>query len=469
MSFWRTFFLGLAALGLGAYIYFVEQPRIEREAAPDQIVSFDMAAVQSVSLRYPDQPEIELVKSGEAWRLREPIDFEADASTIERLLQQILDTKVERRIKTSEAEAPSVYGLDGNGTQARVVIRMQDGTSLPALIVGGTTPVGYNAFARLEGHDEILVIPLLLHTGVRKTVFDVRDKVLFDADTANATALELNNGGRVVRMERRGDAWWILADSSELLGDADQARSLVSALNGIRAIAFHDDTVAEDDGTDEPLLSFSATFGDSGTQGFSLGRKVDDGGAAGYYLRRLSDNLVVTVEDALRTRFDKDRSDLRDKRLFRCAAEAVNEARFDRSDGAGFALVKKEGGWAVQPATEGSTTRTKIAERTVVGLATLAGNEIVAETATEPSALEPFGLTHPDVEVEVVGRDGATCGRALVGVVGSDSATPAYYVKRADEDVVMSIPAYLYSRLDVRRSDVLDTPAAPPAESSETP
>jgi hypothetical protein len=55
-------------------------------------------------------------------------------------------------------------------------------------------------------------------------------------------------------------------------------------------------------------------------------------------------------------------------------------------------------------------------------------------------------------------------GLVLAGVIGADSQTPAYYAKREDSGLVVTIPAYLYSRLDVRRDDLVPTtPSVPPA------
>jgi hypothetical protein len=464
VSIWRTFFLGLAALGLGTFIYFVERPKIERESAPDPVLAFAPEEVRGVTLRYPGEPEIALERDENDWRLRAPIEFVADATTVERLVQQIIDTKVERRIAMSDAEDLGVYGLDEDGKQGRVIITMKDGTSQPALVVGGTTPVGYSAFARLEGQEEVLVIPLLLHTGVRKSVFDLRDKVLFDVDTPNVTSLRLERESRSLQMERRGDEWWILDENGDVRGDADQARALIAQLNTIRALEFFDDPVAGGDGTASPVLTFTAIAASGDTVGFALGRAVGEPGT-GYYLRRLSDGLVVRVEDAVRVQYTKDRADLRDKRLFRCAAEAVGEIRFDRADGSGFALRRSNAGWAVTPADSGETTRAKIADRTAVGLANLAGNEIVTETGSDAEALTAFGLATPTVEVELFDRDGASCGRAAAGVVGAESDTAAYYVKRTGEPVVLSLPAYLFSRLDVRRGDLVVTPPAGDAAS----
>lgn len=453
MKFWRTWLFTLIALGLGAYIYLVEQPRIAEESNADRILDVDVTEVAGIILRYPNEPEIELVRDGERWRLSRPIEFAADGEAVDRLLQQIADTKSERRIKMADAEPLSTYGLEGDGQHARVSITMKNGAKLPDLVIGQTTPVGYSAFARVDNRAEIVVVPLLLHTGIKKSVLDLRDKQMFDVDPQHVTAMEVGVGERIVRMERRGDEWMMVAPL-ETTADADQARALISSLNAIRALEFYDQPVEGGDGIDKPATTFRAMIGDGTQVGFRLGHAID-GPPPGYYLRRDSDGQVVKVDQSVKVRFDKDRSALRDKRLFRCMEADIAEVRFEREDGAGFALKKMGTDWALSPPSQDGTVRQNVAQRTVVGLSTLSGNEVASENAQTPDQLAAFGLDSPDVEVEVFRQDGSSCGRASAAVVGSDSPSPAHYVKRTDSGLVTTLPAYLFSRLDIRRDDLV--------------
>jgi hypothetical protein len=463
VKFWRTWAFALLALGLGAYIYLVERPRLAEESAPDRVLDFPIQEVSTFTLRYPDVPEIEIARdqAEHKWRIRRPIDFAADGTTVESLLRQISEAKAERRIKAADAEPLKTYGLDGDGKQARVSVTLEDGTKLPDLIVGETTPVGYNAFARVEGREEIVVVPLLLHTGVKKTVADLREKQLFDVDPTHVITMEIGVGERTVRMERRGDEWMIVAPV-ETPADPDQARALVSSLNAIRATEFYDTPVEGGDGTDTPTNAFTASLGEGLRVGFRLGRAIE-GPSPGYYLRRDNDGQVVKVDPSVYVQFDKDRSALRNKHLFTCSEQEIAEAKFERADGAGFALKRSGDDWSVSPPAENGSVRQSIAQRTVVGLATLAGNEVASENAAGRDQLSAFGLDSPTVVVELLRRDGSSCGRALAAVVGSDSPSPAHYVMREDSGLVTTLPSYLFSRLDVRRDDLIAKKNGQPA------
>lgn len=460
VNLWRTGLLAVVALAMGAYIALVERPRMEKEAAPDPVLSFDPQEIASVELRYPGQDRIRIERRDDAWHLVEPLDFPADPTTVTRLLQQVADAKSERRIDITDAEPLATYGLAGDGEQARVSLTKKDGRPLPDLVIGRTTPVGYNAFARVEGKDEIIVTPLLLHTGVRKSVTELRDKRLFDLDPTDVIALTLKRGGTDIRIERKGDEW-ALVEPIQTRADADQVRALLSALSSLQATAFHDEPVPGDDGAEVPQLTALLELAGGATAGFRLGRPVGDPGS-GYYLRRLVDGLMVTVDDSVFVRFDKDPSSLRDKRLFPCGDKEIAEVRFERADGKGFALLRRDGGWRVEPSSEDDVLREKIAERTATGLGTLAGNDVVTEGELAAADLAVYGLDAPTVEVEVKDADGGACGKASAGVVDGESETPAYYVRREEDGLIMTLPSYLYSRLDVRRDDLVSKPEPSP-------
>jgi len=466
VNLWRTLALAVIVAALGTYIYVVERPRVANEAVGDFLIALNPKDVRAVTLHYPSTPTIRIEREGDSWRLREPLNFPADGGVVDRLLDQIAETKAERRIKLADAEPLATYGLEGDGQQARVSLETSAGTKPPDIVVGRATPVGYSAFAKLDGADEIVVTPLIFHTGIKKTVLELRKKRLFEVDPTQVIAMHLSDGTHDVDLERRGDEWMIKSPV-ETRADPEQARALATSLNELEAMDFFDSLRpgADDDVVGSGGLRFSAKLSEAGDVGFRLANHIE-GSPPGYYLVRDGDNLVAKVEEAVQVRFAKDVNALRDKRLYSCEVADVGEIRFDRSDGGSFALSAKDGQWTVVP-TEGSgTVRDNIASRTVGSLVALAGKDVAMENATSTD-LSGFGLDVPIVEAEVLRRDGTSCGRALAGVKDPKSETPAYYVKRADNGLVMTLPSYLYSRIDVRRDDLIEAkPAAaepPPA------
>jgi len=232
----RTLLLALIAIAAGAWLYSVERPRMEAELHADELISFDVEAVAHISMDYPDGTTIVLERDEAAdWSISAPLTVDADRITVERLIKAIRDTRVERRIAVSEAEDLSVYGLEDNGSQVRIKMRLDDGDQLDDIVVGDTTPVGYQAFVRIENSGEIVVTPLIFHTGVKKSVFDLREKRLFDFKPADVIAmtLETAEAGKI-ELQRAGDQWQLL---EPVKGRADTrvVSNLLEALSTTRA------------------------------------------------------------------------------------------------------------------------------------------------------------------------------------------------------------------------------------------
>jgi hypothetical protein len=266
---------------------------------------------------------------------------------------------------------------------------------------------------------------------------------------------------------REGDRWRITAPVATA-ADADQARTLLRSLNEMTALAFYDG--AEVDrakfGLDAPSLEVQAEFGDKGTAGFRLGTKTPDS-PPGYYFERTGDGQVAKIPEWVRNRFDQNLNALRDKRLFDCEATDVAKVRYERSDGQSFDLIKKDGRWTMDPAPE-RPLKDAFVERTVSSLATLAGKEIVTDDGATPEKLVPYGLDAPVAEVTISRADGSSCGSAMAATTGSgDDAT--YYLKRGDAGTVMSVPAYLYARIEMKPEDFLETPKELPAAAEGAP
>ena len=459
MSPKRTAVLLLIAIALGAYIWFYEKPRMDAESAPARLLAVEPDEIDAITLTYRQSETIRVERTGDGWNMTAPVETDADDVAVDRLLTQITNAEVERRVPSDEIEALEVYGLDGDGDQARITLELEDGSTLPDIVVGRTTPVGFQAFARIDGSDEIVVTPLIFHSGVKKTPFDLREKKLFSVDPSATVAIELLRDGETIRLERRGDLWRIVEPVDEAADDGT-INGMLAALNAIQAAEFYS---TEDDipgpGLADTVLRVDVEAGGGGTAGFELGERIA-GPPSGYPLRRTGDATLARVDEATLVRFDKDVNALRDKSLFDCEADRIVEVRFDRADGESFSLAAGEdGGWRVIPSPDVALAREGVIKRARGGLASLSGASVVAERAETGEELAAYGLDAPAVEVTISETGGEPCGRALAAVKTGADGEDTHYVKRADSPVVMSIPSYHFSRLDARRDDFIALPS----------
>ncbi len=478
MSFARTLILGLLVAAFGAYIYLVEQPKLADEARGDRVLDFKVDEIGALTLTYPDEvvirAELQVRPDRSAWKLTQPIEVPADQDQVTRLVQAIHDGAVDRRISAGEADSFGGYGLEGSGTRVKIELQTKGGRKLPAIVVGDTTPVGYQAYARVEGESDLLVTPLLFHSGLGKTVFDLRNKKLFDVAAAEAVAITVRRSDAdqepvTMRFARNGQDWRIV-EPNERRADPAAVDGLAHAVNQLSAIGFLDAAAAEGKGLDRPWLDVDVELGDGTNVGFVAG-DIDEDKAKGYIIRRKSDGQVAKVAEWIKTRYGRDIKALRARNLFDCERGSVVRVNVERADEPPFSIHNKDGRWTVEPNPEGLQVRQEIAAKAIDNLVAFRAKDILDENVTD-GELAAVGLSPPDVTLELMNTEGNICGKAIAGVSGispvettgqdGEAATNYYFFKRADDDTVFSAPEYLYSRVDMRRTDLLAS--APPVD-----
>ena len=462
MSIGRIVALALLAAGLGAYIWLVERPRMTQEGAPDLLIRFDVEDAARLALTYTDTADVVLERAADrSWRIVEPVETGADQTTVERLLTQIAEATAERRIDAEEAEDAATYGLQGDGQRARISIRLADGTDLPDILVGRTTPVGYMAFARVEGSDDVIVTPLIFHTGVKKTLLELRDKTLLDFDATAAISLTVTAGPTVLELVR-DDNTWRITRPFEARADSGSVRSLLSDLASLQALDFYDETRARDVGIDAEAPLALIRLADGNEIGVRVGPPAP-GAPPGVYVERLPDGLVAKAPEWFPARVTADGTGLRDRRLFVCEPEEVGRIRFEHRDGPSFSLVADTVGedgengrsWRIDPPAD-RAVRQSVAARRSAALASLSGEAIVMLDAGG-AALRELGLESPAIVIEIERPDASSCGRVHGGRVedGSGSGEARYYLQRVEDGAVLSVPQYLFSRLDAYPEEFL--------------
>ncbi len=465
MNFLRTLILAVLVAGFGAYIYFVEQPRVREEAAGDRVADFQVADVGALTLTYPDKLVLHVERGATDWVLTQPIHAHADQSQVNRLLRAIHDAKVDRRVDAKQVKPLKTYGLDGNGTRARIDIKTKAGKALPAIIVGNTTPVGYQAFVRVEGRDDLLITPLLFHSGIKKTVYDLRDKKLFTVDLGDAVGVTLTRGDKQMVFQRDGVEWKIIKPNRHR-ADKTEVDGLVQALNQLQATAFVDPDKADARGLDKPWLDFEVDLGKAGTVGFVAGDENNDRGK-GYYIRRKSDRQIAKVPAWIKTRFDRDESAFRDRSLFDCVRGEVSRVNVQRADSEPFSLVRdSQGHWTIEPNPDDVRVRQGVAAKKIDDLTAFKPQTLVADDVSD-DRLPGYGLAPAAIELELADDDGKMCGAAAVGVVAGADGKSAYYFRRSDKRSVLSAPQYLFSHVDLRKEDLVTKPPGPAAKVDE--
>ena len=167
--------LAIIVAVIGAYIFIFERHQMTSDEAlqdADKVLQgFDQDAVASLVIESASG-RVRLEKVADDWRLREPIDFAADSSTVESALSSLAGLDADRRLPAGEVE-PADYGLDS--PVATVTLGLADGGET-TLAIGTEMPLGSKRALRVGGSDEILITSGWFVSDLEREIDDWRSR-----------------------------------------------------------------------------------------------------------------------------------------------------------------------------------------------------------------------------------------------------------------------------------------------------
>lgn len=181
---------------------------------------------ESLSVVEIEGPEdtIRLERDGDAWTVN---GFEADSSAVARFLRAIDEVEVAAVVATNPANharlgvtADSAWALtaDGAGT----------------VLLGNAGNRFRTSYARLPDTDRVSLIEGDLRSAAARPLFDWRNKIVLQADTAAVASIHVTRDGRQVVYQRQ-DSTWATGDEE---ADATTIRNILQELAGLRASGF---------------------------------------------------------------------------------------------------------------------------------------------------------------------------------------------------------------------------------------
>jgi hypothetical protein len=448
---WRIALLALLTAALGAYLYFFELPKAKEEATKPKLLDVTADAVTAITLVFPDR-EIELKKTDGHWALVRPVAAPADDTAVGAMVSSLVGSEVQKTIDELPKNLTD-FGLDKPDPLVRVAAGDR---TLPEVKLGRTTAVGGKAYALRGDEPRVLLVSSSTRLSLDKKPDDLRDKRLVDFKDDAVTKVTIARGDSLVTLTKKDkDAWTV--DPGGYPADMTEVRSYLSSLRSTRATGFADDasTALATYGLDAPRLRVAVyTGGDTPAQELLIGSDFTDKDQKRSYAKRGDRPGVVTVGDWTLRSLDKSPGQLRDKTVLAFDADAVGKISLERPDGQGFTATHGNGTiWTLEG---GGTPKTAVLERFVDDTRDLRGSDVAAEPATD---LAPFGLDAPALRITVGDKDGKDLGTLLVA-----KKDAKYYAMKAGGPTVFETRDYMYTRLDKKRDDVLETPASSDAK-----
>jgi hypothetical protein len=261
------------------------------------ILKFERDKVDSVELS-SGKTALQFTKSGNEWRLAQPIAARADFGAVESILERIGSAQMQG-ITEQEASDLRKYGLD----RPSATIVVGSGSSRATLLLGDTD--NGVVFAKDASRPAIFTVAPTIKTDVFKEVGDLRRKDVFDSRSFNATRIELTRGSETMTFEKSkgkdDQDVWKKADGAEV--DSAKMEDLLGKLLNLRAQSFASSAPAS---LRSPALTVNVRYEENKTETVRFGRsgddvhasRADEPGAAQVEAKALDD--AVAALDALK-------------------------------------------------------------------------------------------------------------------------------------------------------------------------
>lgn len=228
-----------------------EAAATEPQGVPE-LPDLSASEIDALTIRRPDadEPVIELRKRDGAWRLVQPVEAEAQASSVQTALDKLADLEVERVAARNPENHARLEVTDEAGVH---VVAEQAGETLASLIFGAYG--GGETMVRMEGEDVVFAVRGSVKFAFDKDAKNWRDRRIADVPATDVQSIEFAYGDTRRTFVRDAAGQW-----AQGAGDApiesfsgSKVSSVVSRLAQLRANDFAaPDVTRESAGLAEP-------------------------------------------------------------------------------------------------------------------------------------------------------------------------------------------------------------------------
>jgi hypothetical protein len=409
-----TLALLVAALAIGAYVYFVEIRGDEREQAAESAEK-RFVGVAADDLVWLDLPlegggRARVVRAGDTWRIESPLQAAADDPRVDRIATALAE--LESRSVIEDVEDLGLFGLGPDGLAVEFSANGESRT----LVLGKETPFGDQLYAALVADPtRVYTVSAFTRDSLEPTLTDLRDKRMTTLAPEDVETVTVTSGGEQIVTLSRDEESWRLTAPIEAAGDARRIDRLLQDLSLARASAFVDepeDLAAY--GLDAPMLEIELGGAET-RERLALGEAEEKA-----YARRNGEGPVFEVIQRTLDQVPVDRFAYRYKTVLKLASEQIRQLEFHfPRDDVSHSFVRDDDGW--RPADEALTVDVAKLDDLMFALEELEASGLEGGDADRAA----LGLDPPVARVVALDAAGTELGWLELGDPQAGVGTPA--------------------------------------------
>jgi hypothetical protein len=379
-----------------------------RDAHLARFSSFD---AQRLEINHDGQ-EILLEKDKTGWKIKKPVEADAEGSKVTELLDKLSSVEARDQDVIDKGDAKT-YGLDKPGGTIQVKTEESKGegekkttkTKEYKFILGKRDPAKSKMYVRVEGFDRINAVDDSLAKLVDRPVLAYRNKRVLDFLTGDLAKIDIQRTGEKFSLEQVKDAWQL---TTPVKVEADQAavNKLAGDLGRMEAVDFIANEAKKEDldkvyGLEKPALSAMVSFTtkDKKPQTLEVGKQRGD--KPEFFAKLASAPAVFVVKKELRDALEQNSLTYRPKQLWNLQTEEISELRLQK-EGQNEHLQRDGSNWRILEPFQAAALPNQV-EKILKALS--APNCVRFETHVAKE-LKTYGLDKPYLRVAVTELSG---------------------------------------------------------------
>jgi hypothetical protein len=392
-----TLIVLLIAAVAGVAVYFIYgrsgQSTDEATEKTPPAFKFNREDITSITLHRGGQA-INLQNLNNKWVITQPVNAAADSAAVDVIIGDLISARVDSEFPPSGGDLKQ-YGL--SEPVVKLEVKLKNG-STHRVELGGRDPIGLSAYAKIDGSQNVALVPANLLNNSDKSLNDLRDRLALGATQYELSSVKIVNEGGGYELEKKESEWKI---KSPVEGPADenQVNSTLADITGAKATEVVSESVDDPAkyGLDKPKISITARLNTGGERTVSIGSKVDEN----YYAKISDQPQLIKVDTLFYEKLNTKLASLRSKQYVRFNRDELTKIYIKNSN-VTLVAEKKDDKWKIiEPADK------KDKETTTFKMLTPLETQ-ATEVLDKPSSAVAAKIAKPAVEVRLTDKNGKT-------------------------------------------------------------
>ncbi len=382
----------------GVWIKFYESQGPNTEEAKRRagnLLNFERDNLEGVEIQNGEET-ITLRRADGKWRVEAPIQDQADAQAVTKMLADLENWEKDETIPSSEMEANKSRLAEYDLVKPKLRLKLLGKEMPPEILLGKEAALENRMYVRFANSPETFLVRQTVKKDIEIKPEEFRDRKLTEIASAQVTRVVLKTPAGEMELQKHGDDWEIVKPL-RARADNQKIRDLLAQVTSARIEQF----VADDRGDlrpyglAEPRGSITLFTADDGQ-----GRTLQIGTAPEQekeqvYVRFSARSFVYTLPKKIEGILAFMPADLRDRHLVRFATDVLDRVTIEAPGRAKTVLARKDQNWTIANLDNRPANSAEVARL----LETLKNEPVKKFVEDVASDLPKYGLDQPQLRL----------------------------------------------------------------------